>query len=912
MWFMISFMMMGAAPEFQTFAAPGYGVPVSGVWYADGAAQCAMPLGALGTGYVDLRSDGRFGETAMENNWLRPASAGSQSGWFVQAGDKRAEFLAESAPLKGTRFWGHVPMADLAVPQALDPVELSLRAYAPMIPHDYEASDLPVAYFRFTARNTGSERVPVELGMQWDLEAAKLDRASGNVEAAFAWRRDALAPGDTWLVTPTLAFARGLDELPSKTPAGFEPVEGTPVDEGLSFRAGDVTDFYLDPHGGFVWDTHRRQSATFNGGPNIGQLLWQIEYEDQKGGRGPNIPFFNQNLDGTLIIADARIAVDVSVLSDGGGTMAVQYAITNRSGEALRDLRFAFAVNVDVGGPGKEGNDRATWDPEHKRILFKSDGTDTVIALLGNPDEYGVSTWPNAHTAMDLRQLTAVNPPPQERPLTSGLGDGQVALVRGGSYALGARGDTWQFQHDVDGVLRTTAARTLQPGESAEVLFALAWHFPTWDSSDGENLRHRYADRFADAGDVLRHALPRGEAIEQAIIDWQSKVYASEASAALKDAAINSLYVLPRNSWWLDDGRFFQSESFTGCPITETLVCRFNGTFPLALLFPECEKATMREFIKWQGENGQIAFGFGTPAGTKTPMMGLQIPIVSSEYVLLAWRNFGLWQDEDYLREAYPSVKRALQFGMTLDTDGDGLINEAPGSEMGFPANQYYDIWPWWGTSAYTASIWLGALKAGTEMAERQDDTAFATELQDWFDRGVAAYNDKLWTGEYYRLYSGTGGHPASDTSLTNALCGQWFAYASGLGELLPHDRIESVIDTVLRLNAKATPYGAVNGVKPDGTVDVSFHDHSAVITIGEVWNFCAMAAFAGRTEDAMDLFDRSYANVALRHGTPWNISWSLNRETGAIKWGINYYSNPCVWTLFQAIAPEAYARLSG
>jgi hypothetical protein len=30
----------------------------------------------------------------------------------------------------------------------------------------------------------------------------------------------------------------------------------------------------------------------------------------------------------------------------------------------------------------------------------------------------------------------------------------------------------------------------------------------------------------------------------------------------------------------------------------------------------------------------------------------------------------------------------------------------------------------------------------------------------------------------------------------------------------------------------------------------------------------------------------------------------------GAIKWGINYYSNPCVWTLFQAMEPEVYAGL--
>lgn len=898
---------MCSAAEFQSFNAPGYDVPASGVWYEDGQAQSAMPLGALGTGFIDIRSDGRFGEATTENNWLRPAPVGPSSGWFVEAGEKRAEFFAESAPVDRVRFWGHVPAADIALPNLLDPIEISMRAFAPLIPHDYAASELPVAFFRFTARNNGADPTPVTLGMQWDLEPAKQDKAFGNVEAAYGWYRDALAPGDSWLVSPTLVFAQAAGDLPTEPPAGLTALEGTSVDEGLSFRTSDVADFYLDSFGGFVWDEHQRESAVFDGAPNIGQLLWQIEYEDQKAGRGPNQPFSIENRDGSLVSADGRIAVSVSVQSNQKNIVSLLYAITNQSSEPIRDLRFAFAVNADIGGPGKEGDDRATWDAEHKRIVFESDGTNSAVALLGDPDEYLVNTWPNAHIAMDRRQLVASNAPEEQETARYGV---EVFTIRGGSYALGAQGNGWQFQNQSGDVQRATASRTLQPDESAEVVFALAWYFPTWESSDGETLRHRYAKRFDDAYEVLQYALPQANTIEQAIINWQSKIYASDASAALKDAAINSLYVLPRNSWWMDDGRFFQSESFTGCPITETLVCRFNGSFPVALLFPECEKATMREFAKSQGENGQIAFGFGTPAGTLTPMMHLQIPIVSSEYVLLAWRNFNLWQDDAYLREAYPSVKGALQFGMTLDTDGDGLINEAPGSETGFPANQYYDIWPWWGTSAYTGSIWLAALKAGIEMAEQQDDAAFATELQDWFDRGVAAYNDKLWTGDYYRLYSGTNDREASDTSLTNALCGQWFAYASGLGELMPHERIDSVIDTVLRLNAKATPYGAVNGVRPDGAIDESFQDHSAVITIGEVWNFCAMAAFAGRAEDAMALFDRSYANVALRHATPWNIPWSLDRDTGAIKWGINYYSNPCVWTLFQATDGEAYAGL--
>ena len=723
-----------------------------------------------------------------------------------------------------------------------------------------------------------------------------------------------MPPGEAWVVAPILVFADGLDELAKAAATAHRsgtPLQQTSVNGVRAYTHDGIRDFYLDAAGGFSWEVYKHESSVFRDTPTIGQLLWQLQYEGGRAGRGPNRPHGIRAGSSSLSTSDGKLSVNVSVEAAGDNALAVVYTFVNRSAEMVRDLSMSFAANVDIGGPGKENQGTAQWDPALRGVRFESSASPTTVALVGNPDEYLVSTWPLAHEALDHRALVAVDatPSPQDETATP---SGRMGATRGGTYAVGASGNGWTIEPDnaADGVLTAAARRDLQPGESGDLYFALAWHFPVWQSSDGEALRHRYTKDFADAGAVLEKALQDAGLIEQSIAAWQAKVYAANAPAALKDAVINSLYVLARNSWWMDDGRFFQSESFTGCPITETLVCRFNGSFPLALLFPECERATMREFARTQAESGQIAFGFGTPAGTQTPMMHLQIPIVSSEYALLVWRNHALWMDDVYLNEAYPSMKRAIQFGMTLDTDGDGLINEAPGSETGFPANQYYDIWPWWGTSAYTASIWLAALKAGVAAAEKQGDAAFADELKGWYDRGVAAYNDKLWTGEYYRLYSGTEGHDASDTSLTNALCGQWFAYAARLGEVVPHERVESVIDTVLRLNAKATAHGAVNGVKPDGTVDESFKDHSAVITIGEVWNFCAMAAFAGRQADALSLFETSYGGVALNHRTPWNFPWSLDCETGAIRWGIHYYSNPCVWTLLQALDPEVYAGL--
>ncbi|MCX5759486.1 MAG: GH116 family glycosyl hydrolase [Candidatus Hydrogenedentes bacterium] len=610
--------------------------------------------------------------------------------------------------------------------------------------------------------------------------------------------------------------------------------------------------------------------------------------------------------------ADGALEVRLRVCEAGPDAVALVYTVLNLSSKPVKDLEFGFAANVDLGGPPYAETQRAAFDKDLAGLVFTDDRIKAVVALGGEPDGFIAGTFPQAHTAMANREWT----PPEvsvPEPVVTEIPNGLQLKGANGSYAMAASAEGWKLTQERPGpnIIGAKAVRTIPAGEVVEVTFALAWHFPTWTSSDGEVLRHRYAVDYQDAASVLSAALPRAAEIEKRIVAWQQPIYVSPVPGLLRDAVINGLYVLPRNSWWTSDGRFFQSESFTGCPITETFVCRFYGSFPLAVLFPECERATMRSVAAAQKLDGEIPFGFGSPMGSRSPYYHVQHPIVSPEFALLTWRNAALWNDMDYLKEMYPRVQAALRFAMTLDKDGDGLVNEDPGNEKGFPANQYYDIWPWWGTSAYTGGIWLAALRAGEEMAKRMDDAAFATELRGWYERGLKAFGDKLWTGSYYRLYNDPEHQRMSATSLTNALCGQWFAYASGLGEVMPKECILEQIEAVLRWNAAATPYGAVNGVGPDGMVDETFPDHSAVITIGEVWNFCTMAVYAGHAREAVELFTTSYGNILLLQRTPWNIPWSLDRNTGAIKWGINYYSNPCVWTLLEALDPMTYEQLA-
>lgn len=910
----------GSAPQFDTFNAPGYHAPVCGVWYKPGEAQSAMPLGGLGTGFIDFTSAAAFGDNTFENNWLKPHPTDSSSHLSVGVAGRNFDLRPNAETPQALRFWGHYPAADVDFGDTFDGVRVYLRAFAPVIPHDTDVSGMPVALFRFRVANESKEDKPVEVGMQWEKPRNRSLDATGNVEGALCWQKASIEPGETWTLAPSLAFADS-KSFPRQTDSNAPPlpVEAAQAPEGQAFKFGRVEDFLLDSLGGFDWELQKRQSAVFKGAPTIGQMFWQLEYGDSRAGRGPGGGFGLATAALPSRTSDSKLEIGLEVVSEIENTLSLRFSIRNVSQEPLKDLRFSYCVNADIGGPLHSERQRAEYDSQG-HIVFSGRDDQPVLLLGGGADGCIVSTWPNAHLlAAEGQWVSLKKDDPQIADAVVSIADGVVSIADGlqavsphGSVAIAARADDddWTIQavRTREVLTRATAKKTLAPGQSSIVTLALAWNFPRWISSDGERLRHYYA-KYADAGAVMAAALPHAKQLEERVIAWQEKIYSANVPGLLKDAVINSLYILPRNSWWLDDGRFFQSESFTGCPITETFVCRFNGSFPLALMWPNLEKATMQTVAAAQSESGEIPFGFGSPAGSRSPYFHVQHPIVSPEFVLTAWRNYKLTGDASFLM--YDRVQKALRYAMTLDKDGDGLVNEDPGNEKGFPANQYYDIWPWWGTSAYTSSIWLAALRAGEEIAKLQGDQPFADELRGWFDRGRAAFDEKLWTGDYYRLYNDPAGKRKSETLLANGLCGQWFAYAAGLGDLFPREKIDAHIAAVLRLNAAATEFGTVNGVTPEGKPDTTFPDHSAVLTIGETWNFCAMTAFAGKTSEAVGLFEKSYANVLLNQRTPWNIPWSLDPKTGAIKWGINYYSNPCVWTVFQALTPDVYAALA-
>ena len=472
---------------------------------------------------------------------------------------------------------------------------------------------------------------------------------------------------------------------------------------------------------------------------------------------------------------------------------------------------------------------------------------------------------------------------------------------------------------------------SIDPGKHQSFRFALAWFYPHFKDSGGEPHKHHYSKLYKNAQKIAQHAITHFDKLLGQTLSWQNDIYKAEDYPGwLKDGLINSLYSLIKNTlwvvserpdnWYLKEGLFTHNESFAGCPITETMVCRMHGHLPALFFFPELERTTLHAFRHYQLRNGEIPFSFGSLTSLRDPRYQCQHPLNSGQYVQMVYRYYLRTQDKKFLKEFYDSVKAAIHYQQTLDYDKDGLVNEHSHAEPGetWPANQFYDIWPWYGTSAYVAGTWLATLACARALARQMGDSVFARECSRWLKKAAASYEGKLWNGRYYRLYNDPENDRKKETCLANQLMAQWCVRLVTLPDVLPEKKIQKALDSITRLNFKATKHGLVNGINPDGKPESCGYDnspdgndHGRQILFGE--NMCAAMTFIyhGHKEAGLEIARRLYESVSILPGTTWNQRCLISARDGRPLWGDNYYSNMVIWALPLALAKEGIKEFS-
>jgi non-lysosomal glucosylceramidase len=184
------------------------------------------------------------------------------------------------------------------------------------------------------------------------------------------------------------------------------------------------------------------------------------------------------------------------------------------------------------------------------------------------------------------------------------------------------------------------------------------------------------------------------------------------------------------------------------------------------------------------------------------------------------YRDWQLSGDTDWLRQLWPSAKRALEFAwVQYGWDGDR------DSVMEGVQHNTYDV-EFYGPNPLCGVWYLGALRAGEEMARALGDEVSAKEYRRLFESGSKWIDANLFNGQFYiqkvvgrpteqiapGLRVGMGGaNPESpdyqmgQACLCDQLLGQYMAHIVGLGYLLDEDHVRATIQCIYRNNYKPT-----------------------------------------------------------------------------------------------------------
>lgn len=347
--------------------------------------------------------------------------------------------------------------------------------------------------------------------------------------------------------------------------------------------------------------------------------------------------------------------------------------------------------------------------------------------------------------------------------------------------------------------------KTLASGESADFGFVMAWYVPNrvrgWfpEQNPGRTMRNYYATVYRDAWHAGCDLIRRFEELEAGSRLFADALYSSTLPEAMLDAVASNIAVLRSTTCWrAEDGTFLawegSHEQSGSCQGTCTHVWNYAQT--VAFLFPELERtARINEFTYETNPDGKMTFRcqrrFGLPDWGMYPAADGQLGTI-----IRAWREWRLSGDREYLDTVYPHVLRAFDFALKeFDPDGDGVPE----------ARQHntYDI-EFYGPNPLSAVMLLGAAKAVIALAKERGDTERVKETEGLFQKAQENFDRICWQGEYYvqRLNEidrcpyqfGTG-------CLSDMLFGQTLAYVSGLGRLLPEERLRSAAEAIFRYN---------------------------------------------------------------------------------------------------------------
>ncbi|WOK96528.1 non-lysosomal glucosylceramidase [Canna indica] len=346
----------------------------------------------------------------------------------------------------------------------------------------------------------------------------------------------------------------------------------------------------------------------------------------------------------------------------------------------------------------------------------------------------------------------------------------------------------------------------------------------------------------------------------------------------------------------------------------------FYSSFALITLFPKLELNIQRDFaaavLMHDPQKMQLISGQWVPRkilGAIPHDLGQNDPWnevnaynlhdtnrwkdLNPKFVLQVYRDVVATGDKSFANSVWPSVYIAMAYMDQFDKDKDGMIENE-----GFP-DQTYDMWSVSGVSAYTGGLWVAALQAASSMAQFVGDKASEDYFWNRYQKAKVVY-DQLWNGSYFNYDNCDG--VSSSSILADQLAGQWYARACGLQSIVDDNKARSAFEKIYNFNVlkvKEGKCGAVNGIRQDGTMDMSAFQ-SNEIWAGVTYAVAAAMIQEGMPEIAFKTAEGVYQTVWSKNGLGYSFqtpeAWTPNDEYRSLQ-----YMRPlAIWAMQWALSP--------
>ncbi|MFC1563856.1 amylo-alpha-1,6-glucosidase [candidate division KSB1 bacterium] len=149
--------------------------------------------------------------------------------------------------------------------------------------------------------------------------------------------------------------------------------------------------------------------------------------------------------------------------------------------------------------------------------------------------------------------------------------------------------------------------------------------------------------------------------------------------------------------------------------------------------------------LKWQREDGKIAHEISQAAGYIDWFGDYPYAYIHGDtspyFVIAVYDHYRMTGDREFLSECWDGVKRAFEWSLATDGDGDGLMDNEKAGLGALEFGSLTDI----KTDIYIGAVWVKAIYSMNYLAEALNDDAYRSKTDELYRIALNSFNNKFW-----------------------------------------------------------------------------------------------------------------------------------------------------------------------